>query len=87
MTIRVDNLPFQVTEKDLINLLTKSCKIHTINISIQDGYATVEMEGKDAEANEYSAIQALNGADFFGQKLQLSELEANNSRDAGPDGP
>ena len=84
MTIRVDNLPFQVTEKDLINLLTKSGKFHSINISIQDGYATVEMEGKDTEVNEDSAIQALNSAEFFGQKLQ-SKLEQNNTRDAGGD--
>ncbi len=97
MTIRVDNLPSQVTEKDLRNLFTKSGKFHSINISIQDGYATVEMEDEEGKVNEDNAIQALNSTEFFGQKLHISKLEPQelhrkfeslaNTRDAGPDGP
>ncbi|MBD2778139.1 RNA recognition motif domain-containing protein [Iningainema tapete] len=69
MTIFVTNLASQVTEADLINLFEKHGKIRKISI---DEITTVEMEGENAEAQEDSAIQALNGVELFGQILLLS---------------
>ncbi len=68
MAILVGNLSSQVTEADLRNLFTKYDTVQKIFIFNTVGYATVEIEG---EANEKRAVQELNGAEHFGQKLQL----------------
>jgi RNA recognition motif-containing protein len=86
MTIQVDNLPSQVTEQDLKNLLTKYENfVGSISISFAERSAILGVDGKDAEAYENRVIQLLNNTEFYGQKLQASKLEVNNSRDAGGD--
>jgi RNA recognition motif-containing protein len=87
MVIRVTNLPSELTQAELTNLLQEYGSIQNIKIFSTDGYAEVEIEG---EANEDRAIQELNGVERFGQKLQLSKLPSSNSRDPKrnpPDSP
>ncbi len=92
MAILVGNLSSQVTEADLRNLFTKNGTVRKIFIFNKVGYATVEIEG---EANEKRAVQELNGAEKFGQKLQLfksTQDEEPATRDPTknpppPDGP
>ncbi|MBO3463777.1 hypothetical protein G7B40_004530 [Aetokthonos hydrillicola Thurmond2011] len=71
MTIRIDNLSSVLTENELEILR----KLGRFTISLQDGYAEIEVD------NEDNAIQSLNSIEFFGKKLKFSKL--GNSRDAG----
>ena len=71
MTIRVDNLSSLLTENDLEILR----QLGKFTISLQDGYAVVEIE------NEDNAIQTLNRVGFVGNKLKFSKLD--NNRDPG----
>jgi RNA recognition motif-containing protein len=73
----VGNLPYQASESDLQDWLTKSgVSVDTINL-IRDrtsgeprGFGFIEI-GSDAEAEH--AIQACNGKEFLGRTLVVNE--------------
>jgi|GEM_PF-4567384 len=75
MAILVGNLPSQVTETHLKNLLTNYGKVQKIFIFSTVGYTTVEIEG---EENENRAVQELNGVEWLGQKLELFKSDQDN---------
>lgn len=73
----VGNLPYQASESDLQDWLTRSgVSVDTINL-IRDrssgeprGFGFIEI-GNDAEAEQ--AIQACNGKEFLGRTLVVNE--------------
>ena len=81
----VGNLPYSTNDADLRSLFEKHGRVESANV-ISDretgrsrGFGFVEMEGEAADA----ARNALDGQDFGGRKLRVSE--ANERR--GPGGP
>ncbi|MBP5974555.1 RNA-binding protein [Brasilonema sp. CT11] len=68
MTLLVGNLPSEVTEANLRELLTKFGRVGNIDIFPEASFATVAIEG---EANEKRAVEELNSVEKFGQKLKL----------------
>jgi RNA recognition motif-containing protein len=88
----VGNLPYQASESDLQDWLTKSgISVDTINL-IRDrtsgeprGFGFIEI-GSDVEAEH--AIQACNGKEFLGRTLVVNEARplpdgGNRSRNSG----
>lgn len=71
MAILVGNLPSQVTQADIISLFTKYGTLQKIYFFPTVGYAVVEIGNEEDQATEERVIQELNGAEHFGQKLQL----------------
>jgi RNA recognition motif-containing protein len=78
MTIRVNNLPPQITEANLIQLFLEYSSVETIEIFENENAASITLSG---EPEEDAAINALNGTEWRGNILKL-ELEPK-SRDAG----
>ncbi|MBW4627720.1 MAG: hypothetical protein KME49_20000 [Brasilonema octagenarum HA4186-MV1] len=87
MTLLVGNLPSEVTEANLRELLRKFGRVGNIDIFPEASFATVAIEG---EVNEESAVEELNGVENFGQilkffKSDLPDQVVGGSRD--PKGP
>lgn len=76
MKLYVGNIPKQVTEAQLSELVTPFGKPSSVSLAKDKGtgesrgFGFVEF-GTDAEAN--AAILALNGKDFNGQALKVNE--------------
>ena len=76
MNIYVGNMPYDTTEETLRNVFEAHGKVDSINIVIDRqtgkhrGFGFIEMSSDD-EAR--AAIEALNGSDFGGRKLTVSE--------------
>lgn len=75
MTIYVGNLPFSATEAEVHELFSQYGAVQSVKL-ITDretgkprGFGFVEMDQTDAE----DAIDALNGSNFGGRKLQVNE--------------
>ena len=85
----VGNLPFDVTDDDLEQLLGQHGTVESA-VVIQDkmtgrskGFGFVEM-ADDGEAD--AAIEALNGQDFGGRALTVSEARPREDRGGGGGG-
>ncbi|GAB1544459.1 hypothetical protein NUACC21_71350 [Scytonema sp. NUACC21] len=76
MTIGVNNLPSQISEQDLIDLFAEYGDVREIRI-LSEAEAEVDLEN---QADENSAIAALDGRELYGNKLSVSELEKESSR-------
>lgn len=76
MTIGVNNLPSQISEQDLIELFAKYGDVREIRI-LSEAEAEVDLEN---QADENIAIAALDGREFYGNTLSVSELDNENSR-------
>jgi len=82
MNIFVGNLPFSASEAELQNLFEEhgevsSCKIITDRETNRSrGFGFIEMPDADAE----NAINALNGNDFSGRPLRVSQAEEKKPR-------
>ena len=81
----VGNLPWSATEDDLRGLFSRIGETHSVSV-ITDrdtgrsrGFGFVEMTSADAE----SAISQLNGQDFNGRPLRISEAQERINRAAG----
>lgn len=89
MTIYVGNLPFNATEEEVHQLFSQYGAVESVKL-ITDretgkprGFGFVEMDRADAE----EAIDALNGSNFGGRKLQVNEArEKKGGRNGGGGG-
>ena len=86
MNIYVGRLPRNVNESSLRGLFEQYGEVTTIKV-IKDkftgapkGFAFIEMPAAE-QASE--AISALNGAEFEGQRLEVSEARPRQDRPAG----
>ena len=76
-TIHVGNLPFQATEKEIKELFARHGVVRSVKLVTDrdngrpSGYGFVKM---DAEAAA-GAIAALNGTQFGGRSLRVSEAQ------------
>ena len=85
----VGNLPFSATEEALTEAFTKVGNVDSVKI-ISDratgrskGFAFVEM---NSEELAMKAIESLNGQDFGGRALKISEARPQESRSGGGGG-
>lgn len=85
----VGNLPFDVTEEDLRNMLSPHGPIEEINVVMDKfsgrprGFAFATMNTQEA-AN--AAILALNGKDWKGRALTVNEARPREERTGGGGG-
>ena len=83
MNIYVGNLPFRMTEEELINLFAEfgaveSARIFTDkNSGRSKGFGFVDMTEKD-EAQK--AIENLNGKEINGRELRINEAKPRDDR-------
>ncbi len=85
----VGNLPFTATEDAVRNLFSKHGSVEKVSL-INDrdtgrprGFGFVEM----AQADASRAMQALNGVDFEGRALKVSEAQDRERSGGGRGGP
>jgi len=85
----VGNLPFTATEDSVRNLFALHGSVQTINL-INDrdsgrprGFGFVEMSNPDASR----AMKALDGTDFEGRALKVSEAQQRERSGGGNRGP
>jgi RNA recognition motif-containing protein len=87
MKLYVGNLSFNATEDEVRALFAKHGTVRSVNlITDRDtgrprGFGFVEMD--DAEAN--AAISSLNGVEFGGRNLTVSEAKPRGDSDRGGD--
>ena len=85
MTIYLGNLSFQATEEDLQEVFADSGEVKRISLPVdretgrKRGFAFVEMSD---EAQEDSAIAALDGAEWLGRELRVNKARPRS--DSGP---
>jgi len=80
MTLRVNNLPPQVTEANLTELFSEYGSIERIEIFVDKTAAFVTLSG---DQEEDAAISALNGKEWRGNTLELAFDAEDNTRDPG----
>jgi RNA recognition motif-containing protein len=84
--IYVGNLPFSATEADLRGLFEEHGTVDSVNVIVDrdtgrsKGFAFVEM---DDEGNAANAMQALDGKEFDGRDLRVSEARERRSGGGG----
>jgi cold-inducible RNA-binding protein len=85
----VGNLPFDITENDLRDMLSQHGPVNEINVIMDKmtgrarGFAFVTMNTQEG-AN--AAILALNGKDWKGRALTVNEARPREERPAGDGG-
>ncbi|PPJ64713.1 RNA recognition motif domain-containing protein [Cuspidothrix issatschenkoi] len=86
MSIYVGNLSYEVTEEDLKQNFSEYGTVRRVQLPIDRetgrlrGFAFVEM-GSDAE--EQTAIAALDGAEWMGRSLKLNKAKPREERGGG----
>lgn len=89
MSVYIGNLSYDVTEDDLREVFTEYGTVKKITIPKDRetgrvrGFGFVEME---TEAEESTAIETLNGAEWMGRDLKVSKArppQNNRSSDSG----
>jgi RNA recognition motif-containing protein len=87
--IYVGNLPFSATEADLRGMFEAHGTVESVNVIVDrdtgrsKGFAFVEM---DDEGNAANAMQALDGKEFGGRDLRVSEAKERRSGGGGGGG-
>jgi RNA recognition motif-containing protein len=87
--IYVGNLPFSATEADLRGLFEQHGTVESVNVIVDRdtgrsrGFAFVEM---DDPASAQNAMEALDGKDFGGRDLRVSEARERRSGGGGGGG-
>ena len=82
----VGNLPFDITEGDLRNMLSEHGPVNEITVVMDKftnrarGFAFATM---NTEEGAKAAIQALNGKDFKGRALTVNEARPREERSGG----
>ncbi|HEY8347772.1 MAG TPA: RNA-binding protein [Symbiobacteriaceae bacterium] len=81
-TLYVGNLPWAVTEEDLIRAFSQYAEVHSARI-VSDretgrsrGFGFVEVKADQAAA----CIEALNGAEWCGRQLTVNEAQPRPER-------
>lgn len=83
MTLYIGNLSYQVTDKDLREVLSEYGSIRRLNLPVDRetgrmrGFAFVEMSD---DAHEDAAIEDLNGAEWMGRPLKVNKAKPRDSR-------
>ncbi|MDX2244843.1 MAG: RNA-binding protein [Leptolyngbyaceae cyanobacterium bins.302] len=83
MSVYVGNLPFKVTEEDLVETFQEYGKVKSVQLpkdretGRMRGFAFVEME---TEAEETAAIDALDGAEWMGRDLKVNKAKPREDR-------
>ena len=82
----VGNLPFDITEDDLRNMLSEHGPVNEIAVVMDKftgrarGFAFATMNSQEAAR---AAIQALNGKDWKGRSLTVNEARPREERSGG----
>jgi len=85
----VGNLPFDVTENDLRDMLSQHGPVNEISVIMDKitgkarGFAFVTMNTEEAAK---AAIQALNGKEWKGRALTVNEARPREERSGGGGG-
>jgi cold-inducible RNA-binding protein len=85
----VGNLPFDITEEDLRNMLSAHGPVNEIAVVMDKitgrarGFAFATMNTQEAAT---AAIQALNGKDWKGRALTVNEARPREERSGGGGG-
>jgi len=85
----VGNLPFDITENDLRDMVGQHGPVNEINVIMDKmtgkarGFAFVTMNTEEAAK---AAILALNGKDWKGRSLTVNEARPREERPAGAGG-
>lgn len=86
MSIYVGNLAYQVTQEDLEQAFAEYGTVKRVQLPTDRetgrfrGFAFVEME---TEAQEASAIDALDGAEWMGRDLKVNKARPREERGGG----
>ena len=83
MSIYVGNLSYDVTEEDLTSVFSKYGSVKRVQLPVDRetgrmrGFGFVELGD---EANETSAIDALDGAEWMGRDLKVNKAKPRENR-------
>ncbi|MBR8831373.1 MAG: hypothetical protein N5P05_002068 [Chroococcopsis gigantea SAG 12.99] len=89
MSIYVGNLPFEVTQEDLVEVFAEYGTVKRVHFPMdretgrRRGFAFVEMEGNDEEG---AAITALDGAEWMGRQLKVNQARERENKGGGGGG-
>ena len=89
MSIYVGNLSFQATQEDITQVFAEYGTVKRVQVPTDRetgrmrGFAFVEME---TEAEEASAIEALDGAEWMGRDLKVNKAKPRERRDSSGGG-
>jgi RNA recognition motif-containing protein len=88
MSIYVGNVPYQVTQDDIIEVFAEYGTVKQVKIPLDRetgrvrGFAFVDME---TDAQETAAIEALDGAEWMGRDLKVSKARPRQERQSNSD--
>jgi len=83
MSIFVGNLSYDISQDDLTDVFKEYGKVQRVHIPVDKetgrkrGFAFVEMESK---AQETTAIEALDGAEWMGRSIKVNEAREREER-------
>ncbi|MEB3884185.1 RNA-binding protein [Lyngbya sp. CCY1209] len=86
MSIYVGNLAYEVTEEDLTEVFTEYGSVKRVKLPTDRetgkmrGFGFVELS---TEAEEASAIDALDGAEWLGRNLKVNKAKPRENRNGG----
>jgi RNA recognition motif-containing protein len=86
MSIYVGNLSYEVTESDLNTVFAEYGSVKRVQLPIDRetgrmrGFAFVEM---DTDAEETTAIEALDGAEWKGRDMKVNKAKPREERSGG----
>jgi RNA recognition motif-containing protein len=89
MSVYVGNLPFKVTEEDLVETFQEYGTVKSVQLpkdretGRMRGFAFVEMS---TETEEAAAIDALDGAEWMGRDLKVNKAKPREERRPAPGG-
>ena len=83
MSIFVGNLSYDISQDDLVEVFKEYGNVQRVHIPVdretgrKRGFAFVEMENK---AQETTAIEALDGAEWMGRSIKVNEARDREER-------
>ncbi len=83
MSIFVGNLSYEISQEDLVDVFKEYGQVQRVHIPVdretqrKRGFAFVEMESK---AQETTAIEALDGAEWMGRSIKVNEAREREER-------
>ncbi|MCA2657113.1 MAG: RNA-binding protein [Microcystis sp. M049S2] len=83
MSIFVGNLSYDISQDDLVEVFKEYGNVQRVHIPVDKetgrkrGFAFVEMESK---AQETTAIEALDGAEWMGRSIKVNEAREREER-------
>lgn len=87
MSIYVGNLPYAATEQDIIEVFAEYGTVKRVTLPTDRetgrvrGFGFVEMEAEEEEA---SAIEALDGAEWMGRELKVNKARPRKESGSRP---